>query len=599
MSARAWIRPSLILAAAGLLTAPLGLRQAYTDGACPAGTEPVVNTGECATGPGGLIVRNKVGKLMDVGKCATYKGREYDEMSYHRATATELTAQALFNTSADTDVGNVSVVVDDGSIVFTDSLGTRIDSVDATKKFMATHADKFHYVILMPNFNHAEGSYHNHVKTDVTGIGVEPVNNSVTYGTSFLESVVLLRNYNEFPLDANSMINGEGRIMSPAPNNDSPLSLLTHEVGHKVAAWVQADEIEGPRTRATNFLLGRNNAHWCFYLHGDSTGPRNGFSSMEGNFWRDNGNGTFTTAAQTDGYSPIDQYLFGFRPSADVGGFYKLDPGKGKINPDCSHVPFIAGFDTPWTFSYPKKNVVVDDIIRVNGARSPDATESRKNFRVAFVILAKQGTFPTAAEIARVDGLRAAWENYFRDESGGGQAFTGLGAVDMDGDGVQDTTDCDDDDPLTHPGAAEVCNGHDEDCDGLIDETFDVDGDLYTWSADGLCTQDCNDNNFNINPGAAEVWTGLDDNCDGLTDNVNLVDADSDGYYGNPANPAQTDCDEGNAAINPGATEIVDGVDNNCNGFFDCSDPTVVLQTDSGPRGSDGYDNDCNGIIDG
>ncbi|HKY32739.1 MAG TPA: putative metal-binding motif-containing protein [Candidatus Polarisedimenticolia bacterium] len=550
-----------------------------------------MNTGECVAGPGGHIVVNKVGKLMDVGKCATYKGREYDELDFHRAVHPESTPQAAFTTTFDQDVGEIAVVVDDGSIVFTDQLGTRIDIVDAAKKFMATHADKFHYVMFFPNFNHAEGSFHNDVKNDILGIGKQPINNSATFGTQFLENVVLLRNFNEFPADNNA------RIMSPAPNNDSPLSLITHEAGHRVAAWVQADEIEGPRIRATNFLLGRNNAHWCFYLDGPSTGPRAGFSSMEGNRWFDNGDGTFTTVAQTDGYSQIDQYLWGFRSSGQVGGFYKLDPGKGKINPDCSHVPFIAGFDTPWTFSYPKKNVSVDDVIRVNGARVPDVTSSRKNFRVAFVILARQGTFPTAGEIARVDNLRLAWEPYFRDESGGGQVFTALGPVDMDSDGHNDTLDCDDDDPLTFPGAAEVCNGNDDDCDGLLDEDFDQDQDLYT-TCGGDCNDDPNTGRF-VNPGATEVWNGVDDNCDNVVDNVNLIDGDADGYFTNPADPSQTDCDDANAAVNPGAMELVNGVDDNCNGFFDCSDPTRVLQSDSGPRGNDGFDNDCNGIIDG
>ena len=592
MKARVLVRTSLIGATAVLLAAPLALRQAYTDGACPTGTEPVVNTGECAAGPGGLIVRNKVGKLMDIGKCATYKGREYDEVAFHRAHTTSMTAMPLFNTTADQDVGNVAVIVDDGTIVFTDQAGTRIDSVDAARKFMATHTDKYHYLILLPNFNHAEGSFHNHVKTDVLGIGVTPLDNSATYNTSFLESLVLLRNFNEFPAS------NEARIMSPAANNDSPLSLMAQEVGHKVAAWVLADELEGPRIRASNFLLGRNDAHWCFYLNGPATGPRTGFSSMEGNFWRDNGNGTYTTARQSDGYAPVDQYLFGFRPSNTVGGFFKLDPGKGKINPDCGHNPYIPGVDTPWTYAYPKKNVVVDDIIRINGARVPDSTSARKNYRMAFAILAKQGTFPTSAEIARVDSLRLAWESYFRDESGGGQAFTALGPVDMDADTYSDTTDCDDDDPLTHPGATEVCNATDDDCDGLIDENFDTDGDLYTYGPPG-CTSDRNDSDRFINPAATEVYNGADDNCDGVVDNVQLVDADADGYYANPPNPAQADCQDNNPAVNPGATEIVDGIDNNCNNFIDCSDPTVVLQSEGGSRAHDGYDNNCNGIIDG
>jgi len=131
----------------------------------------------------------------------------------------------------------------------------------------------------------------------------------------------------------------------------------------------------------------------------------------------------------------------------------------------------------------------------------------------------------------------------------------------------------------------------------LIDEDFDLDGDLYT-----TCNGDCNDTpgaGYFINPGATEIWNGKDDNCDTVIDNVNLIDADGDGYYVNPQNVNAADCNDGNAAVNPGATEIVNGVDDNCNGYVDCADTTVVKQSDSGSRGHDGFDNDCNGIIDG
>ncbi len=48
--------------------------------------------------------------------------------------------------------------------------------------------------------------------------------------------------------------------------------------------------------------------------------------------------------------------------------------------------------------------------------------------------------------------------------------FTGLPVVDVDMDGFSPPEDCDDDDPLVNPGATEVCNGKDDDCDKLIDE---------------------------------------------------------------------------------------------------------------------------------
>jgi hypothetical protein len=100
--------------------------------------------------------------------------------------------------------------------------------------------------------------------------------------------------------------------------------------------------------------------------------------------------------------------------------------------------------------------------------------------------------------------------------------------------------DCNDD-PNTggaaiHPGAIEICNGVDDDCDGLTDENVqtvyypDVDGDGYGNTAASIksCAPpvgfitiggDCNDNNATIRPGAAEVCGNfIDDNCNGQTD---------------------------------------------------------------------------------
>ncbi len=121
-------------------------------------------------------------------------------------------------------------------------------------------------------------------------------------------------------------------------------------------------------------------------------------------------------------------------------------------------------------------------------------------------------------------------------------------------------------------GQSYVCSGTPVCSDG--------DGDGYGNPASGVCTfpqLDCNDGNAAVNPGATENCSnGIDDDCDGFADSADpscasaCADGDGDGY-GNPGNAAcpngsATDCDDTNAAVNPGATEVPrDGVDNDCN----------------------------------
>ncbi len=176
---------------------------------------------------------------------------------------------------------------------------------------------------------------------------------------------------------------------------------------------------------------------------------------------------------------------------------------------------------------------------------------------------------------------------------------------------VADNTDCDDADPTINPGAVEICNGTDDNCDGNIDEgvqlTFyaDEDGDGYGDPAvfENACSPspgyvadntDCDDTDPAINPGATEVCNGIDDNCDGnIDEGVQLTfyaDADGDGYgdpavFENACSPSpgyvadNTDCDDADPTINPGALEICNGIDDNCDGNMDSADPTFVDMT--------------------
>ncbi|QDG54635.1 hypothetical protein FIV42_28985 [Persicimonas caeni] len=160
------------------------------------------------------------------------------------------------------------------------------------------------------------------------------------------------------------------------------------------------------------------------------------------------------------------------------------------------------------------------------------------------------------------------------------------------------------------PGSQlEVCNGLDDDCDGDTDEATATDAQLFYPDRDSdgygdssasstracsapsgfvLDNSDCNDSNSNVNPGETETCaTGYDDNCNGNTNDAGAIggatlyrDADGDGYgvssqteqYCSAFSGWATqdgDCADSDSSRNPGATEVCDDVDNNCDGTVD------------------------------
>ena len=85
--------------------------------------------------------------------------------------------------------------------------------------------------------------------------------------------------------------------------------------------------------------------------------------------------------------------------------------------------------------------------------------------------------------------------------------------IDNDLDGYRAAEDCDDGDATINPGAAEVCDGVDQNCNDEVDEGFDNDLDGST-----TCGGDCNDSDENVHPGAEERCNDIDDDCDGDID---------------------------------------------------------------------------------
>ncbi|RMH74418.1 MAG: hypothetical protein D6683_12755, partial [Actinomyces sp.] len=203
--------------------------------------------------------------------------------------------------------------------------------------------------------------------------------------------------------------------------------------------------------------------------------------------------------------------------------------------------------------------------------------------------------------------------------------------TDDDGDGfTDDDGDCNDNDPDVFPGAAESCNGIDDDCDGLADEDavgptwyFDDDGDGHGNPDDSVqsCARpsgfvelgdDCDDDRADVYPGAAELCDEVDQDCDGEVDEgaegtqTWYPDADQDGYgtdvddnlvFESCRSPGAGwttvvgDCDDGDAMVHPGADEYCNGVDDDCDDAVDEA-PTVDPPTWYFDNDGDGFGDD-------
>ena len=178
---------------------------------------------------------------------------------------------------------------------------------------------------------------------------------------------------------------------------------------------------------------------------------------------------------------------------------------------------------------------------------------------------------------------------------------------DLDGDGWTDCQgDCDEADPSTYPNAAELCDGLDNNCNGVV-PADEVDADADGWM---ICDNDCDDADAAVNPGATEVACDfLDNDCDGALHDEE-TDWDGDGYT-----ECDGECAPDDPGIFPGATEIpCDYLDNDCDGLLhpeevdddvdgydecdgDCDDTLDTVYPGAVEVACDFLDNDCDGWL--
>ena len=208
-----------------------------------------------------------------------------------------------------------------------------------------------------------------------------------------LQAVLNMGPLSQYPADPNAV------LPFRTTSGDTTLTLLGHQAGHLFLAYVSVPDPSNPQGHP---MSGRIGTHWSFLYDSEA-------SLMEGNRIVDNGTSAkprFTTTAAVQGYSPLDQYLMGFRLPEEVPNtFWVANPSMG-ISPTQSPQAGVS-------FDGDRRDVKIQDIVTAAGRRTPDATVAQRNFRFAFVLIVPEGHAPDPIQLAQLDTDRVQFEAAF------------------------------------------------------------------------------------------------------------------------------------------------------------------------------------------
>ena len=273
---------------------------------------------------------------------------------------------------------------------------TSIDTVAVAQKFYATHPDNFDQLLFWTDQSVVSGgtfSYEETVANQIQGVGQDLYDLTNFYGSGGqLGSVVVMDALSKFPADPNQKFLGE----------NNTLSVMGQEVGHRWLAYLQFRDRTGA---ASNALLGRDLAHWSFFFNSDA-------SVMEGNQIQDLGGGQFRTVDAVKRYSALDQYAMGLIGAPDVPSFFYVE------SPNSSQTAASAP-QIGVTFTGTRRDVLITDVVAVEGPRLPAVASSPRTHRQAFIYIVSNGKSLDNSQITKLDNIRQQWTAFFLQATGG------------------------------------------------------------------------------------------------------------------------------------------------------------------------------------
>lgn len=266
-----------------------------------------------------------------------------------------------------------------------------LDTVAVARKLLQSHPDAYDQIVVWTDWPvlFDAFAYEVTIGNRIEGIGQAVYDIPADFGSDTLTSIVVMGWLGKYSDDAEKKVSRE----------NTTLSLLAHETGHRWLAFMEFSNHDRERSEA---LLGRQRAHWSFFFDSDA-------SVMEGNDIEDLGGGSFRTVAAVEGYSALDQYAMGLRHDHEVPSFFYVEAPTNAMPPARSTGSPQVGV----TFNGTKREVLIADVIEVEGARVPGADESPRVHRQAFVYVVGTGREANPDHVAKLDAIRRQWEPFF------------------------------------------------------------------------------------------------------------------------------------------------------------------------------------------
>jgi hypothetical protein len=274
----------------------------------------------------------------------------------------------------------------------------QMDNVALARRFYTSHTDRFDQLVVWTDVSYVRDAfaYETTVKNGIRGLGIDLYDYAAEYGSGGeLQSFVMMDALTKYPADPAQRFSGE----------NTTLSLIGQETGHR---WLVFLRFLDHDRRESTALLGRDEAHWSFFMDSDA-------SVMEGNDIEDLGGGSFRTVTAVQRYSLLDQYAMGLVAESQVPPFfYVQSPTNVQPERQADSAPRVGV-----TFNGTRRDALIQDVVAVMGPRVPSAADAPRVHRQAFIYLVTAGRALDETQVAKVDRFRTAWEAFFRQATDG------------------------------------------------------------------------------------------------------------------------------------------------------------------------------------